>query len=129
MRRQAEHLVAHPDADCVLVRQQYATVDGDELPVWADNDSLQPVSMMLRRQTFEAVAGFGTEFGEDVEWLLRIYAAGAHVDAIDAVLVHRRVHERNLTHDVARSRRAIFRALRDHAARLRSTASTSAMLL
>src|SRR5207248_10603392 len=30
---------------------------------------------------------------------------------IDAVLVHRRVHESNLTHDVPCSRRSIFRAL------------------
>jgi glycosyltransferase involved in cell wall biosynthesis len=119
---QVEHLSAHPEAGAVLGRQELLLEPGVERPPWAELESMQPLSLMLRRAVFDAVGEFGHELGEDVDWLCRVYGAGVRVDTIDAVVVRRRVHEHNLTHDVAGSRLAMFRALRDHAARSRAAA-------
>ncbi len=124
LERQAEHLRAHPEVDGVLGRHEVMVEAGVDRPAWVDLENLQPVSLMLRRAAFDAGEGFGVDFGEDLDWLCRLYAAGVRVDTIDAVVARRRVHRDNLSYDVARSRLALFKSLRDHAARLRGDAST-----
>jgi len=52
--------------------------------------------------------------------LCRVWGSAVRVEIIDAVVVRRRVHDANLTHDVAASRLAMFRALKDHADRSRA---------
>jgi glycosyltransferase involved in cell wall biosynthesis len=133
LRVQVAHLRDHPAAGCVLGRQEVFTETGDE-PRWAvlpgswrerhpellERGSLQPLSLVARRSVVDAVGDFSSEFGEDVDWLCRIWGAGVRVDIIDAVVVRRRVHGANLTHDTGASRLAMFRALKRHAERSRA---------
>ena len=131
LERQAAHLLAHPETGCVLCRHEVFTEDGGEPPAWAvappawlarnpaleGRGILQPLSALARREVVEAVGPFSESFGEDLDWLCRVFEAGVRVESVDAVLLRKRIHDANLTHDLGSSRRAMFRALRDHAAR------------
>ncbi len=131
---QVGYLREHPEVGCVLGRQEVFAERGEALPRWAqlppiwrrrhprlfERGPVQPLSLVARRSTVDAVGGFGTQFGEDVDWLCRAYETGVRFATIDAVVVRRRVHAANLTHDIGASRLAMFRALRDHSARLRA---------
>ena len=79
--------------------------------------------MVAWRSVFDAIGEFSTQFGEDVDWLCRVWGSGVRVDTIDAVVVRRRVHDANLTHDTGASRLAMFRALKGHAERSRAAVS------
>jgi GT2 family glycosyltransferase len=131
---QVGYLNEHPDVGCVLGRQQLFGDAGSPSaaalapplqrhPELQARGSMQPLSVVARRSVFETVGNFVTDFGEDLDWLCRVWEAGVRVEAIDAVVVRRRVHDKNLTHDLKRSRLAMFRALREHAGRTRATAA------
>ncbi len=135
LTRQVEHLRKHPEAGGVLGRQELFAEDGRSLPAWAvaperwqeqlpelsERGVIQPLSAVIRRSVFDEVGGFGTDFGEDVDWLCRVWGAGFRVDTIDAVVVRRRIHDANLTHDTEASRLAMFKALKGHAERSRAS--------
>ncbi len=137
LQLQVNHLMEHPEVGCVLGRQE---LFGDEFgsrsvealapsmgrhPELLSRGSLQPLSLVARRWAFDAVGNFSASFGEDVDWLCRAFGAHIRVDTIDAVVVRRRVHELNLSYDVAASRQAMFRALRDHSRRSREAGDAS----
>lgn len=130
---QAGYLSTHPEVGCVLGRQELITegwsdppppafappMSPDLHPELLERGSLQPLSLMARRSLFDKVGEFSTEFGEDLDWLARVWGSGARVEILDAVVVCRRVHDANLTHATRASRLAMFRALKEHAARVR----------
>lgn len=141
VERQASYLREHPTVGCVLGRQEVFSENEGEgpppcaiaPPMWRHPEllkrgSLQPLSLMARRSVFEVVGDFSMRFGEDIDWLCRVWSAGIRVDTIDSVVVRRRVHEGNLTHDISASRLSLFRALKDHAARSRAGGSRSTRL-
>jgi glycosyltransferase involved in cell wall biosynthesis len=137
LERQVGYLNEHPAVGCVLGRQELFREPRGTAPAAAlsppmcqhpelrARGSLQPLSLMARRSVFDAVGDFSTQFGEDIDWLSRVWGSGIRVDTIDAVVVRRRVHEGNLTHNIGASRLAMFRALKDHAARSRAGGSAS----
>lgn len=129
---QVAYLKSHPDVGCVLGRQvlfaEHAVdlppafappISSDRHPELLERGSLQPLSLMARRSVFDRVGEFSREFGEDLDWLARVWGSGIRVEVVDAVVVHRRVHDANLTHETRASRLAMFRALQAHAARVR----------
>jgi glycosyltransferase involved in cell wall biosynthesis len=131
---QVGYLGEHPDVGCVLGRQELfgddaslsaAAFDPPLLrhPELQARGSIQPVSVVARRSVFETVGNFITGFGEDLDWLCRVWESGVRVETIDALVVRRRVHDSNLTHDLRGSRLAMFKALREHAARTREAAA------
>jgi hypothetical protein len=118
----------------VLGRQELFSEDGGEIPPafsppmlperhpeLVDRGSLQPLSLMVRRVVWDGVGEFETEFdvGEDIDWLARLWETEHRVEVLDAVVVRRRVHDRNLTHQAQAARLAMFRVLKTHAARVR----------
>jgi glycosyltransferase involved in cell wall biosynthesis len=115
---QARHLRQHPETAGVLGEQELFGADPAHVPPGFVGQ--QPLSIMIRRSTFELVGPFGTDFGEDLDWLCRAWGAGARIDSIDSVVLRRRVHEGNITHDLRAGRLAMFRALKDEAARARA---------
>jgi glycosyltransferase involved in cell wall biosynthesis len=139
LARQVGYLRENPEVGCVLGRQEHFTEADGSLPCWAvapvswqerhpgisERGVIQPLSAVARRSVFDAVGGFSTQFGEDVDWLCRVWGSGLRVDTVSAVVVRRRVHDRNLTNDTHSSRLAMFRALKDHAARSRAAAMAS----
>ncbi len=138
---QVGYLREHPEVGCVLGHQELLLEPGIERPVWAEvapalararpdiaqRGGVPLISMVVRASLFEQIGGFDTSYvhGEDADCLLR---AGqlAGVVTLDSVVLRRRVHSGNLSHDVEALRRGTFRVLRDHMRRLRAAEGESA---
>jgi glycosyltransferase involved in cell wall biosynthesis len=140
LERQIGHLLEHPEVGCVLGRQELMLEPGVELPEWAKLDpgfaerrpdivelgAVPLISMVMRRSLFVACGGFDPAYvhGEDADFLLRARER-APVVTLDSVVLRRRVHSGNLSHDLSALRTGTFRVLRDHARRLRAAEVSS----
>jgi glycosyltransferase involved in cell wall biosynthesis len=62
-----------------------------------------PSTWLIRRSTWDAVGPFEPQrrLGEDINWLARAKDLGITTALVEDVLVHKRVHERNLSGEVA----------------------------
>jgi glycosyltransferase involved in cell wall biosynthesis len=143
LERQVGHLREHPGVGCVLGRQEIFTEGGAPPPAWAlaparwqeehpelaERGVIQPLSVVAWRWVFDSVGEFASGFGEDVDWLCRVWGSDVQVDTIDAVVVRRRMHDANLTHDTGASRLAMFRALKGHAERSRAAGALVSVVI
>jgi glycosyltransferase involved in cell wall biosynthesis len=129
LREQASHLSAHPEVGYVLCRQKLIPDAGTDLPAWARRDPIfgdpggvQPTSGLVRRTVLERAGGFDPSLrtGEVMEWLSRLREAGIGIDIVPKVLLLRRVHEDNLTHDQVALTERLFRTLKARADRARA---------
>ncbi|MDX6512136.1 MAG: hypothetical protein QOE36_1640 [Gaiellaceae bacterium] len=132
---QVGHLLEHPEVGCVLGRLETILEPGTELPAWAftaaataerrpdlpERGQVPLISMVLRASLFHELGGFDPtyRYGEDADLLMRITRL-APVVTLDSVVLHRRIHDANVSHDVSALRRATFRVLKDHMRRLRA---------
>lgn len=84
-----------------------------------------PGVLLARRRVFERIGPFRTEYGiaSDVDWFARLEDAGLHHAVVPEALIHKRVHDSNLSHFQAESMNAeILTLLRDSIARKRAGA-------
>ena len=81
-----------------------------------------PETLVARREAFEAVGRFSTAYAaaQDVEWFVRAQEKGAPMALIPQVLLHKRVHERNLSSNAAVNTPALLQILRHSLQRRRS---------
>ncbi len=135
LERQVGYLNEHPAIGCVLGRQELLLEPGVQWPAWcgitpelakrrpdiAELGEAPLMTMVVRAWIFQRVGGFDPTYlhGADADWLLRARQC-AQVATLDAKVLHRRVHSRNLSNDVQALRRSTFRVLRDHMRRLRA---------
>jgi glycosyltransferase involved in cell wall biosynthesis len=132
---QIRFLLEHPDTGCVLGRQALMLEPQVEMPDWAkitpdvaerypdvaEFGAVPLISMVMRRSLFLECGGFDPSYvhGEDADYLMRVRQR-APVATLDSVVLERRIHSGNLSHDVTALRLGTFRVLRDHARRLRA---------
>jgi glycosyltransferase involved in cell wall biosynthesis len=123
---QAGHLFAHPEVGYVLCRQKLFPDSGSDLPAWARRDPIfgdpggvQPTCGLVRRTALQRAGGFdpSVRMGDGMEWLSRLREAGIRIDILPRVLLLRRVHEDNLTHDQAAFTESLFKTLKARADR------------
>jgi glycosyltransferase involved in cell wall biosynthesis len=145
---QVSHLEETPDLGAVLGRQEVLREEGspdptfilDPTSVIAEEPGVAslredmpihphfpPMSMTARREAFEQIGGFDThlELSEDVDWIFRAWEAGLRLATIDRVVLIRRVHDANLTHDLDGCRDALFEVFRARIARRRAAAGAA----
>jgi glycosyltransferase involved in cell wall biosynthesis len=139
---QVGHLLAHPEVGCVLAEQEVTVEPGAELPFWhegskvptvmpprppdlADEPMVHPMTMVVRRETFELVGGFDESMrpAEDFDWMLRASEADVEIARLPEVLLRRRVHPDSLTQDAAAARAGLFRAFKGRIDRHRARAA------
>jgi len=67
-----------------------------------------PGTLLARREVFDRIGGFRTEYeiASDVDWFARCKDAGLRSAVIDEALIHKRIHDANLTHFAAASMNA-----------------------
>ena len=72
------------------------------------------MSMVARREVFSRVGFFDPGLGvcEDLDWYVRAAEAGVVIDLLDDVVLERRIHERNLSHDQEAMTRGALAVLR-----------------
>jgi glycosyltransferase involved in cell wall biosynthesis len=139
---QVGHMLDNPDVGCVLTEQELIVERGAELPFWVegtkvktvmpprppeleDEPMVHPMSMVVRRETFERVGDFDESMraGEDFDWMLRAAEEGVEIARLSDVLLRRRVHPDSLTQDAAASRAGMFRAFKARIERHRARAA------
>ncbi len=140
---QAAHLAENPQIGVVIGAQELVIEPGTELPFWIEGSADQDVvptrppevhgepntyamSMLVRREVFEAVGDFDREVqpAEDIDWVLRATEAEVGITQLQHLMVRRRVHADSLTQDAEASRRGTFRAFKARIERHRERAAT-----
>jgi glycosyltransferase involved in cell wall biosynthesis len=100
LRTQLEALVAGgPGRGAVVARTRSFTDDGGPIPAWAGDEPYGNALVLAWRTSYDRVGGYDESFrtGTDVDWLIRVKAAGLEVGLVDEVLTERRIHDANLT--------------------------------
>ncbi len=124
-------LESRPDvAACVTLIQNFWEQElRDEQEAFRGHPREQPlpgyssVTRLARRSLFDVIGGFDTRLkhGDDTDWFLRASEAGATVELIPRVLVHRRMHALSRSRQWQdRSRDEYLTLLKTHLDRLRS---------
>lgn len=138
---QVGHLLDNPTVGCVLAEQELIVEEGAELPFWVegtevevvmpprppdleDEPQVHPMTMVLRRETFERVGDFDESMraAEDFDWMLRAAEKEVEIARLPEVLLRRRVHPGSLTQNAAASRAGLFRAFKARIERHRARA-------
>ncbi len=100
---QVEYLTAHPEAGCVLGRQEWMNPPPwlARDAVYGDLDGIPLLSAMIRRSVFDELGGFDPTFrvAEDTDLLIRMRARNIAIAVLPVVILHRRFHGGNLTAD------------------------------
>jgi glycosyltransferase involved in cell wall biosynthesis len=119
-RIQLDHLAAHPEVSYVTGRQvcffEPGTPKPDWLlpdPVYGDLGGVLPLSGLARREVVEIIGGFDPAVGcsDDFDWVMRMRAAGLGVATIDEVVLRRRIHDGNASHEPGVLRRGTVRSV------------------
>jgi glycosyltransferase involved in cell wall biosynthesis len=123
LRTQLEHLRDHPTTGCVLMRQDLLIEPGAEHPLWTPDGpvAVPPTTAMIRQGDARRVGGFDPAYRvcEDTDWLFRLREAGVRIDVLPEVGLIRRIHGRNLTHDIDALRAGLARSVRGRLERAR----------
>lgn len=139
---QVGHMLASPAVGCVLAEQELIVEDGAELPFWVEGSKVEtvmpprppeledeplvhPMSMVVRRETFERVGDFDESMraAEDFDWMLRAAEEEVEIARLSEVLLRRRVRPDSLTQNAAAARAGLFRAFKARIERHRARAA------
>ncbi len=130
---QAEYLRDRPDVGCVLCRQKILLEPGAALPAWLPPDRIfgdpggsPPGSALVRRSAIERAGGFDPAYrlAVGMEWLGRLRDAGVKVAVVPEILMLRRVHDSNLSHQNRKLREELLQGLKGKIGRARAARST-----
>lgn len=139
---QVGHMLENPGVGCVLAEQELIVEAGAELPFWVEGTKVEtvmpprppeledeplvhPMTMVVRRETFEQVGDFDEAMraAEDFDWMLRAAEEEIEIARLSEVLLRRRVHPDSLTQNAAASRAGLFRAFKARIERHRARAA------
>lgn len=128
LAEQSAYLQAHPEMGCVVGRWQNFLQQGIDRPSWmperflgSDAVILGLQASLIHRRVFDAVGPFNTDFriSDDLEWFVRVREAGIPIGFQDAIMVHRRIHDSNISENQAAVARATLRIVKAHLDRQR----------
>lgn len=117
---QVDYLLENPDVPFCTAKASFFLEPGCAIPVGFREELLQGEhvahimeTLVVRRRLFDSVGWFDTRLStaEDVDWFARANDQGFAPIAIPKVLVHKRVHDANISLDAGNNRN-ILRALR-----------------
>lgn len=120
-----QRLETDPALTGVIGRQELVVEPGAPTPVWlipmhgaapgvtADHLLHHLMNMVVRRTAFDLVGTFdeSMQLGEDADLVLRMTDSGLRLAFVEEVVVRRRIHHSNVTHDAAAFARAQFEVL------------------
>jgi glycosyltransferase involved in cell wall biosynthesis len=133
LEAQVGMLAERPEIDYVIGRATFFVEPGYPPPPGLRPELLEgahvapmPGTLLARRSVFETVGPFRTDMSiaNDVEWFARVKDAGLQRAVVDDVVIHKRLHDSNLSHFEATDiNRELLSVLRDSVARRRATGS------
>lgn len=128
------YLEQHPEVGYLLGKQMMFMERGCAVPPWMKavwlsepQDASNLGVLTARRVTLDRVGLFNSEYssGEDTEWLLRANEAGVLMARLPEIVVHRRIHGRNLSVQMIQMRKEnLMRITRESIHRKQGRSST-----
>jgi glycosyltransferase involved in cell wall biosynthesis len=117
---QMEHLLDHPEVGYVSARARNFLESTADLPAWLTEELFTkehpalPSALVVRKPVFYEIGEFdpGYAVAEDVDWLARAKAAEVQSFLVPETLVHRRIHDSNLSSQTRLNREAILKIAR-----------------
>ena len=107
LRLQVGYLIEQPDIGCTIGRMQNFLDPGvTESPqtksVLLDREYIGLMTLVTRKTVFEHVGGFDPSYriGADCDWVIRARDAGIVIEVLPEILLHRRIHDSNLSSDI-----------------------------
>ena len=121
LTRQVGHLGSHPELLFVVGLFRYFLEPGHALPpgfnpglLGRDLVGRITGTLVARREAFEQVGLFNPDsrVAEDVDWFARAKDLGVPMAVVPHVVLHKRIHDRNLSAAAAVNTRELLKALR-----------------
>jgi len=107
LEAQVALLDERPELDYVIGRVRFFLEPGMPYPpgfreglIGADHVAPMPGVLLARRRVFDLIGPFRTEYAiaSDVDWFVRLKDAGMERAVADDALIHKRLHDTNLSH-------------------------------
>ena len=127
---QVGYLLNNPGVECTLGQMELVFDAEVDVPPWLEpylapghgRPLIYGMSIVASKAAFGRVGGFSPEyrFNEDIDWVVRAMDAGVGVAMLPDIVVSRRVHESNLSHQNQMPSDWMLRALRDQVHRART---------
>ena len=124
-------LEAHPEASAVIGHVKFFMPPGPQRPpgfrlelLEGEHIAHMPSALLARRQVFDIVGPFGADWSiaSDIDWFARLKDSGLTVLVVPHVVIHKRVHDTNMSYNAARTPvigTEVVRLLRDSILRQR----------
>jgi len=126
---QVGYLLQHPQVDYVLAHMRVFLEPGVVWPPWLNQDHYMsdpvgflPGTLVARRAVFARTGGFDVSYrhANDSDWFFRARDTGVPMAVLPDVLLHRRIHSANLSHETRAVTEELLRALNSSLRRKRS---------
>lgn len=133
LRIQVAALSQVPEARCAIGHVQFFAEPGETLPSSFKPSLLErphvaymPGALLAQRSLFDDIGDFDTamEIANDIEWFARLKDRRVPIVVVPDVVIHKRVHARNLSYATARTpiiNQEMIRALRESIHRQRTS--------
>jgi len=120
LRIQVEYLFEHPAVGYTVGRIQNFNYPGNDSSSQVKESSLEKeqaglITMVARKTVFEQVGGFDPSYriGSDFEWVVRAKDAGISMVILPEILLHRRIHDSNLSHQTQARYASLLRMFKE----------------
>lgn len=106
LETQIKYMIAHPEIEYVVAKVEFFLESGHLPPPGFRRELLQGSfvgkimeTLVVKKSLFSKIGLFSVDFnvGEDVDWFARANDAKIPMKTIDRVLLHKRVHDTNLS--------------------------------
>jgi glycosyltransferase involved in cell wall biosynthesis len=105
LRMQVEYLLEHPNIDYTIGGMQNF-YDPEIIALSKiiksslEKEQINLMTMVARKTLFDQLGGFDPSYriGEDLEWIIRAKDAGISMVILPEILLYRRIHNSNLSH-------------------------------
>lgn len=130
---QVNYLVNNPEIQYTIARVKFFLEPGCRIPPGfrkelLENDHVGRImeTLVARRSLFDLIGKFNPDLttAEDVDWFARANDKDVPMTIIPKVLLHKRVHDTNLSMNVPTNNRDLLKALRRSIARKREREAT-----
>lgn len=125
--RQMDHMQRASSIDIVYTRAENFLEEGCDCPSHLSEQDFGTsipciMTMLVRRSSFDKIGEFARDLthGEDTDWIMRARDTGLEEHTIDEVLMSRRIHDSNLSSNLAQSRENALQILRQSILRKRA---------
>lgn len=120
LRIQVEYLFEHPAVGYTIGKIQNFNCPGNNSRSQVKESSLEKeqaglITMVARKTVFEQVGGFDPSYriGSDFEWVVRAKDAGISMVILSEILLHRRIHDSNLSHQTQARYASLLRMFKE----------------